>query len=53
MTTTILFIVVCSVFWFLVGLMFGFFLGAVKSISETKQTDKTETHFEPGGFYID
>lgn len=52
MITIILFIVVC-VFCLIVGLMVGFFLGAVKSTKEPKPTNKAKTHFEPGGFYTD
>ena len=52
MITIILFIVVC-VFCLIVGLMVGYFLGAIKRAKKTKPTNNTKAHFEPGGFYTD
>lgn len=52
MKTIILFIVVC-VSCLIVGIIVGFFLGAVKRAKETKPTNNTKAHFEPGGFYTD
>ena len=52
MIRIILFIVVC-VSCLIVGIIVGYFIGAVKRAKETKPTNNTKAHFEPGGFYTD